>query len=291
MPVRPLRPRQPARVAGAVEVPAARRARRRSGGSKTRRSIAERMSLLKQDAAGRASRRRGPGEKACRPETRARRGCGCERRPAEPGRPRRRGLRISTTAAQGGMSERKRMQERSDAMVRRSSRRSRRRTWPRAAGSLAQDGRLLSIRPRHVMTHGQHVGRHEEVRVPGRAADQGPEARRLRARPRHPTCEDNVKKYRSIEGVREGAGRGFSTGGERHRPPDRVRAALRRAGAYVVASTRHSKHVRGPRGARHAGRADRRRGDLGHGRVLVADPADVPGRAEGTLAPGATGRT
>ena len=133
--------------------------------------------------------------------------------------------------------------------------------------------------PRHDAR--QHLGGDEEVQGDRRDAGRRPAPAGVRPRPRHPE-HDRGQPRRStaaIEAFAREHGIDFYPAGAGIGHQIMVRAGVRRAGLVRRRLRLALQHVRRARRGRHAGRAHRRRRDLGHRRVLVADPAHGAGRA------------
>ena len=146
-------------------------------------------------------------------------------------------------------------------------------------------GDVISLRPRHVMTHDNTAPVIKKFK--GIGATKVKDPKQVVFTLDHEiqnTTEENLAKYRADRGLREAARHRLPSGGHGHRPPDHGVARLRRpelAGGGVGLAL---EHVRRARRLRHAGGAHGRGRHLGHGRVLVADPALHPGHADGQAA-------
>ncbi len=134
-------------------------------------------------------------------------------------------------------------------------------------------GDVVSLRPRHVLTHDNTARGDEEVRVDRCHGRGGRRSAGVRARSRYPEpVRGESRQVRANRRVRGRAGHPVLSRRNGNRAPDHGVARVRRTRCTRRGIGFPLQHVWGPRGARHAGGANGRRGDLGHRGILVADP-------------------
>ncbi len=152
-------------------------------------------------------------------------------------------------------------------------------------------GDVISLRPRHVMTHDNTSPVIKKFKGIGATKVQRSEAAGLHPRPRDP--EHHRGEPRQVPPIEEFAkqhGIDFHPAGTGIGHQIMGRSGLRRArlaGAWRRTATRTCT---APSAPRHAGGAHGRRRHLGHRRVLVADAALDQGHADRQAAAGVTGK-